>query len=99
MGPGAWDVAAGVMMRQLLTVLLVHAPELKVAIALVGVVELVSIRDFGHQRTRIFSQRMEKDSVNDEAENLQCAKQAASAICVPNMRTTTNPESRCACYC
>lgn len=52
------------------TIFLVHAPELKVAVALVSVVELVCIGDFGQERTGIFGKGVEEDSVHDETEGL-----------------------------
>lgn len=52
------------------TIFLVHAPELKVAVALVSVIELVGIGDFGQERTGIFGKGVEEDSVHDETEGL-----------------------------
>jgi hypothetical protein len=51
--------------------LLVQAPKLEVAITLVGVVELVGIGDFGKNGTGILCQRVEEDSVDDEANCLK----------------------------
>ncbi len=55
--------------------LLVQAPELEVAITLVGVVELVGIRDFGQKGSGILGQRVEEDSVDDEANRLEKGRQ------------------------
>lgn len=48
-----------------------HAPELKVAVALVGVVELVGIGDFGEEGAGILGQRVEEDAVDDETDGLE----------------------------
>lgn len=49
---------------------LVHAPELELSVALPGVVELVAICDLGEERTWVFGERVEEDSVNDNAKAL-----------------------------
>ncbi len=50
--------------------MLVHAPELEMAITLVGVVELVGIGNLGQKRAGVFGQRMEEDSVDDDGDGL-----------------------------
>lgn len=53
-----------------LTVFLVQAPELKVAIAPPGVVELVSICDLCDERARVFCKRVEENAVGDDGKDL-----------------------------
>lgn len=50
-----------------------HAPKLQVAVTLVGMVELISVREFGEQRARVFGEGVEKESVDDESEGLACS--------------------------
>lgn len=49
---------------------LVHAPKLKLSVALPGVVELVAICDLGKERTWVFGEWVEEDSVYDNAKAL-----------------------------
>ena len=49
-----------------LTVLLVHAPEFKMAIAFVSVIELVCIGDLCEKWPRVFGERVEEDAVNND---------------------------------
>lgn len=49
---------------------LVHAPELELSVALPGVVELVAICNLGEERTWVFGERVEEDSVYDNAKAL-----------------------------
>jgi hypothetical protein len=50
---------------------LVHAPELELSVALPGVVELVAICDLGEERAWVFGERVEEDSVYDNAKSLK----------------------------
>lgn len=47
-----------------------EAPELEVTISLVAVVELVDVGDLGQEWSGILGQRVEEDSVNDQADCL-----------------------------
>lgn len=53
-----------------LTIFLVQAPELKVAIAPPSIVELVGICDLGDNRARVFCERVEEDAVSDDSKDL-----------------------------
>lgn len=52
------------------TVFLVQPPELEVAVAFVGVVQLVNIGDFGEEGTWVLGERVEEDSIHDDAQDL-----------------------------
>lgn len=56
--------------KMYLTVFLVQAPELKVAIAPPSVVELVGICDLGDKRARVFCKRVEENAVDDDSKDL-----------------------------
>lgn len=53
-----------------LTIFLVQAPKLKVAIAPPRIVELVGICDLGDNRARVFGERVEEDAVSDDSKDL-----------------------------
>lgn len=61
-----------------LAVLLVHAPELEVAVALVGVVELVGIGDLGQEGAGVLGERVEEDAVDDEEGSLYIGHRVVS---------------------
>lgn len=47
------------------TILLMKTPELDVAVALPGMVELVCVGDLGETGAGVFGQRVEEDAVDD----------------------------------
>lgn len=53
-----------------LTVFLVQAPELEVAITPPGVVKLVAICDLCEERTRVFCERVEENAVSNDGKDL-----------------------------
>lgn len=56
-----------------------HAPKLEMAITLVGVVELVGIGNLGQERAGVLGQRVEEDSVDDDADGLWTTGALATA--------------------
>ena len=61
-------------------VALVHAPELEVAVAAPGVVQLVRVGELGDERARVAGQRVEEDAVDGEAEGLWDMEVSLSAV-------------------
>jgi hypothetical protein len=56
-----------------LTIFLVHAPKLEMAVTLVGVVELIGIGYLGQKGAGVLGQRMEEDSVDDDGDGLEAS--------------------------
>jgi hypothetical protein len=58
----------------------VYAVELKMAVALVSVIQLVGVRDLGQERAWVFGQGVEEDSVNDDGSGLRAYQSVSHSL-------------------